>query len=331
MTLIQLRYLAAIVDAGLNISAAARQVHASQPGLSKQIKQLEEELGFQLFRRRGKSIEALTASGSEILTSARLILSEAANIQSLSAGRREELGGELRIATTYTQARFVLPAALAQLRARFPDLRLHLAPVSEREALERLDQSAADIAIVSGGGAPATAHLAVPIYRWNLVGLRRPHRPTLRSGRAITLAGLAATPLVTYESALEPASSFARAFRDAGLEFQLACTARDADLIKTYVRAGLGVGVLAEMAVTSDDADLERLDLRGLFPTRTTWVVMKNDRLLRGRMIELVAELAPHLDRRDLIEAFDSTPQPWPQPPPWEDLRPAVRRSAVAT
>ena len=320
MTLVQLRYLAAIVDAGLNITAAARQVHATQPGLSKQIKQMEGELGFQLFHRRGKSLEGLTAAGGEVLTSARLILSETANIHALAASHRQDVSGELRIATTHTQARFVLPPAITRIRRRFPDIRLHLAPSGEGEALERLDQDAADLAILSGGEQLPTGHLAVPIYRWDLVGLRRPGPPFPGAERSVSLRALAGVPLVTYESALEPASSFARAFSDAGLDFQLACTARDSDLIKTYVRAGLGLGVLAEMAVTSDDADLERLDLHTLFPTRTTWVVLRRDRVLRGHLIELLGELAPHLERRDLLRAFDGAAPAWPEAPRWRDL-----------
>ena len=145
MTLTQLRYLVAIVDAGLNITTAARRVNATQPGLSKQLKQIEEELGFLLFIRRGKSLEGLSAAGAQVVERARVILAEAANIRTLAANLRQEAGGDLRIATTHTQARFVLPPALAAFKKRFPEVRLHLEPLTEREALERLDHDRADV------------------------------------------------------------------------------------------------------------------------------------------------------------------------------------------
>ena len=331
MTLIQLRHLVAIVDAGFNITVAARQANATQPGLSKQIRQMEDEFGLPLFLRRGKSLEGLTAAGAQVVERARLILAEAANIRALAANHRQEAGGELRIATTYTQARFVLPPAIAGLRRRFPGVGVRLAPSSGREALERVEQGAADLAIVSSPDRPDTANLALALYRWDLVGLHRPEAPPLQIGRSLSLATLATLPLVTYESALEPDASFTRAFAEAGLKPLLACTARDSDLIKTYVRAGLGLGVLAEMAVTPEDSDLKRLSLGALFPVRTTWVVLRRERVQRNPVLELLGELAPHLERRDLRRAFDEAghEKTWGAPPRWRDLYPALSERAA--
>jgi len=318
MTLIQLRYLGAIVDAGLNISLAARQVHATQPGISKQLKQMEDELGFQLFVRRGKSLEGLTPAGEQVLERARVIIAEAANIRTLAANHRREAQGELRIATTHTQARFVLPSALAAVKARFPQVGLHLAPTGEREAVDRIEQDGADIAIVSAVERPATNDLVIPLYRWRLVGLAPAGHP-LASGEAPSLADLARHPLVTYESALRPDSSFARAFAAAGLQARLAFTSRDSDLIKTFVASGMGVGLLAQMALGEGDDALEAFDLGGLFPQRTAWAVLRRDRIVRDHVLEFLRALAPHLDRADLRRACDGGAEPpaWPLPPEW--------------
>ncbi len=321
MTLLQLRYLVAIVDAGLNISTAARRLQATQPSLSKQLRQIEDELGFQVFLRRGKSLDALTAAGAPIIERARVILTEAANIEALAANVRQGDWGELRIATTHTQARFVLPPTLAAVKNRFPDLVLKLMLSGEAEALALIEQDGADIAIFSRPERPATEDLVLPLYRWDLIAAgRRGSAPPLTGDLA--LEDLAQTPLVTYDSALEPQASFARAFAAAGLTPTLACTARDADLIKTYVRAGLGLGVLAEMAATEEDADMAWARLDGL-PTQTAWAVLRRDRVLRNPVLELLDDLAPHLGREALRGALDVPPreQSWPEPPRWASLR----------
>lgn len=323
MTLTQLRYLVAIVDSGLNITTAARRVNATQPGLSKQLKQIEEELGFLLFIRRGKSLEGLSAAGAQVVERARVILAEAANIRALAANLRQEPCGDLRIATTHTQARFVLPPALAAFKARFPEVRLHLEPLAEREALDRLDQDRADVAIVSDPERPQTAHLALPIYRWRLLALAGPGHRLAADSRPLDLARLAEAPLVTYEAALQPSAAFARAFALEGLTPKVACTARDSDLIKTYVRAGLGVGVLAEMAVGPEDADLQRLDLGDLFPVQTAWLVLRRDRTLRNVVLGLAAQIAPGLGLGERSRGLDleTLDGGAPSPPLW----PAVR------
>jgi LysR family cys regulon transcriptional activator len=266
MTLIQLRYLVAIVDAGLNISLAAQHTHSTQPGLSKQLGQIEDELGFKVFVRRGKRLEALTEPGREVIARAKIILAETANISALAANRRQDAKGALRIATTATQARFVLPEALAAMRTSYPDVALHIAAVGAREALEQIEQGLGDVAIVSGATPPRTSHLVLPLYRWELVGLALPHHPLAgRSG--LTLADLASTTLMTYDSALAADSAYARAFAQPGLTATpLAATARDSEIIKSLVRSGAGVGLLAEMAWTADDHDLV-----GLANPAATW------------------------------------------------------------
>jgi LysR family cys regulon transcriptional activator len=328
MTLIQLRYLVAIVDAGLNISLAAQHAHSTQPGLSKQLGQIEDELGFKVFIRKGKRLEALTEPGREVIDRAKIILAETASIRALAASRRQEAHGGLRIATTATQERFVLPDVLAALRAQHPAVALHVAAVGEREALEQVGQDLADIAIVSGVEAPRSSHLILPLYRWRLIGLARPEHP-LAGLPAVTLSQLATATLMTYDSALAADGSYARAFAQQGLAAApLAATARDSEIIKSLVRSGAGVGLLAEMAWTPDDRDLARLNVGHLFETHTTWAVLPRDRVLRRPALDFITALAPHLDRGALRAAFDAGREPvWPQAPLWRDLH---ARSAAA-
>jgi DNA-binding transcriptional LysR family regulator len=325
MTLTQLRYLAAIADSGLNITLAAERVHATQPGLSKQLKQLEEELGFLLFVRRGRSLETITAAGERVLAHARRMLDEAANIRAYAANERGEHAGRLVLATTHTQARHVLPWAIAEIKRAFPQVSVHLQPVGDGEVLQQLARGAADFAVISTSGETPNGGLAVPLYRWRRVVLvpRRHRFATL--GRAPTLADLAAEPLVSYESSTRPDSSFRRAFAQAGLEPTLAMTARDADLIKTYVRAGLGVGLLAEMAVEHDHDDGLVALPAPAFPECVAWAVLPRERVLRDYALELLKAMAPQLDRRDLRRVLEGNAEPrWPTPPTWPELSQAI-------
>jgi DNA-binding transcriptional LysR family regulator len=331
MTLVQLRYLVAIVDAGLNISVAAQNANSTQPGLSKQLGQIEEELGFKVFTRRGKRLETLTDAGREVIDRAKVILAETASIQALAASRRKEARGELRIATTLTQARYVLPETLAVLRAKFPEVTLHIAAFGEAEALERVDQDVADLAIVSSAEAPRTPHLAIPLYRWDLIGVVHPEHPLASQTAPIALQDLAAHPLMTYESSRSGDSAFARVFADSGLEPVLAATTRDSEIIKSLARSGAGIGVVAEMGWTPADSGLARLAIAPLFESRTAWAVMPHDRILHNHVLEFMTTIAPHLDRRDLRAAFDRPQEVvWPEAPLWRLLHGPASRPLAA-
>lgn len=315
MTLTQLRYLVAIADAGLNITLAAERVHATQPGLSKQLKQLEDELGFLLFARKGRSLEAITPGGVQILEHARRILGEAGNIRAYAANQRGDGHGRLELVTTHTQARYVLPNAIAALRRTYPDVSFHLSPEGEGDVLDRLVRGEADFALVSTTGSAPQAGLAVPLYRWRRVVLV-PAAHELQG--ETTMASLAKHPLVSYESSSRQDSSLRRAFASAGLEPNFVLTAREADLIKTYVRAGLGVGLLAEMALGSNDSDLRVLPAPSAVPECIAWAVLPRERVLRDYALDLVVALAPQLDRRDLRRALEGNIEPnWPEPPRW--------------
>lgn len=326
MTLTQLRYLVAIADSGLNITLAADKVHATQPGLSKQLKQLEDELGFLLFQRKGRSLEAITPAGQDVLAHARRVLAEAGNIRAYAANERGEKHGRLTLVTTHTQARFVLPPAIAALARKFPDVSIHLQPASEGEVLNALAQGQADFAVVSTAGEIPLGGLAVPLYRWRRQVLVPVAHPLASLQRAPTLIELADLPLISYESTNKPESSLRRAFAEAGHEPQIAMTARDADLIKTYVRAGLGVGLLAEMAVSArDDSDLRALPAPAAIPECTSWAVLPRERVLRDYALELLLALAPQLDRADLKRAVAGHDTPvWPVAPTWVELSQAI-------
>jgi LysR family transcriptional regulator, cys regulon transcriptional activator len=319
MTLTQLRYLVAIADAGLNITLAAERVHATQPGLSKQLKQLEEELGFLLFARRGRSLSAITPGGAQVLERARTIIAEADNILALAANQRQSAQGELVVVTTHTQARFVLPRALAEVVQRYPEVSVQLQPVGDSDVLELLAGGHADIALLSTAGQTPAGDVAVPLFRWRRRVLVPNAHPLAQAGRAPSLADLAGYPLVSYESSLRPDSSLRRAFETEGLTPQLALTARDADLIKTYVRAGLGVGLLAEMALLPEDAaELTALPAPAPIPECIAWAVLPRERVLRDYSYELLRQLAPQIDRRDLKHALEFGEEiAWPAPPAW--------------
>lgn len=321
MTLNQLRYLVAIADAGLNITLAADRVHATQPGLSRQIKQLEDELGFLLFIRKGRSLAALTQAGEQVLVHARRMLEEAGNIRVLAANQRGERKGRLTLVTTHTQARHVLPAAIAATRREFPAVSIRLQPSDESEILTRLARGGDELAVISTSGAVPGAGIAVPLFRWRRVVLVPSQHALARRRRPVSLRELSALPLVSYESSRRPESSLRRAFDAAGLPMQLAMTAHDADLIKTYVRTGLGVGILAEMAVSADDADLRVLAAPQALPECITWAVLPRGRVLRDFTLRLLHELAPQIDPIDIRRAVAGNAEPaWPAPPAWTGL-----------
>ncbi|MFT4257164.1 MAG: LysR family transcriptional regulator [Pseudoxanthomonas sp.] len=321
MTLTQLRYLIAIADADLNITLAAARVHATQPGLSKQLKQLEDELGFLLFVRKGRSLESVTPAGGEVIARARAVLAEANNIRTYAANQRRESQGELVIATTHTQARFVLPPAIARIKLAYPQVGVHLQQAAESTALDLVSAGDADIAVVSSAGSVPQAGIAVPLFRWRRLVLA-PRGHAFDAGDAVPgLAELAAQPLISYESSVRPESSLRRAFAGTGLEPNIALTALDADLIKTYVRAGLGVGLLAEMAVSAADTDLRAWPAPRQIEECIAWAVLPRERVLRDYALDLVVAIAPQIDKRDLRRVMDGNAEAkWPEPPSWEAL-----------
>lgn len=307
MKLHQLRYLAAIAQTGLNITAAAEKLHTSQPGVSKQIKLLEDELGFQIFARDGRTLTHVTPAGEQVIERALRILREVQSIRGLSEEWRDEARGSLSLGTTHTQARYVLPAVLKAFRERYPHIRLHLHQGTSEQIAEMAELDRIDFAINTGSRDLFQDMVLLPCYQWH----RRvvvPQGHALADGNKLTLKALAEHPIVTYVFGFTGPSSLQDIFARAGLTPDVALTARDADVIKTYVRLGLGVGIVANMAVEAEqDADLVSIDASHLFPAHTTWVGFRRDMLLRKYMYEFLQLFAPHLTRRLVDRAQGAT------------------------
>lgn len=299
MKLQQLRYLLAIVDNGLNITAAAEKLFTSQPGVSKQLKLLEEELGLQLFLRRGKSLGGITAAGEQVVERARLIVRETENIRSLAASYYHEEEGNLSIATTHTQARYVLPEVVAAFRNRYPHVNLKIHQGTSEQIADMVGTGSLDFAIATGAHELFGNLLRVPGYHWDRKIIVPADHELVTLGRNITLADLARFPLVTYVFSFGGQSSLKSAFAQQGLEPDVVFTARDADVIRTYVRMGLGVGIVADMA-DDDDEDIVVIPAAGLFPRSTTWIGYRKDLTLRRYMLDFIRLFAPHISADQL-------------------------------
>jgi LysR family cys regulon transcriptional activator len=294
--------LAAVTQSGLNITAAAQKLHTSQPGVSKQIKLLEDELGFQIFVREGRNLTRITPAGQQVIDRALRILQEAQSIRDLSTELRDEGRGSLSIGTTHTQARYVLPDVIREFRNRYPNVRLNLHQGTSEQIAEMVNNDRIDCAIATGSEHLFDGLTLLPCYRWHRTVIVPRDHPLSSAGR-LTLKALAVYPLVTYTFSFSGPSSLHEAFAKAGLTPNVAITARDADVIKTYVRLGLGVGIVAHMAIDEDDGDLKAIDSSHLFAAHTTWIGFRRGTLLRKYMYEFAQLLAPHLDRRLLERA----------------------------
>jgi LysR family transcriptional regulator, cys regulon transcriptional activator len=298
MKLQQLRYLAAIVENDLNITAAAQRLHTSQPGVSKQLKQLEDELGFPVFLRQGRTLTRVTPAGRRVIELTQKILKEVQGIRRLAEEQRGDEQGSLAIGTTHTQARYVLPAVIRKFRERFPQVELHLHQGTSEQIADMAARDRIDFAINTGSQELFDNLVLLPCYRWH----RRivvPHGHPLATEPKVTVETLGNYPIVTYVFGFTGPASLQQVFARAGVTPQVALTARDADVIKTYVRLGLGVGIIASMAVNPrEDADLVSIDASHLFPAHSTWAGFHRGALLRGYMYEFLQSLAPHLTRR---------------------------------
>lgn len=306
MKLQQLRYLSAIVQNGLNITAAATKLRTSQPALSKQVRLLEQELGFDIFVRSGRTLTDITPPGRQVVAHATRMLREAQNIKSIASGIKDQGSGTLSIGTTHTQARYVLPRVIERFRSTYPRIQLHLHQGTSEQIAELAKLQHIDFAIATGSRELFPQLVLLPCYQWYrriIVPIGHP----LASIPRPTLAQLAEYPIITYVFSFTGPSSLQEQFQKAGLNLDVALTARDADVIKTYVRLNLGVGVVADMAVNSrDDPDLASIDASHLFPVHTTWIGFQRGTLLRRHMYDFIELLAPHLNRR-LVELASDT------------------------
>ncbi|MBB1087222.1 LysR family transcriptional regulator [Lysobacter sp. SG-8] len=320
MTLKELRCLLAIVEAELNISAAAETMHASQPSLSRHLKLLEDELGFQVLARRGRSIAGITPAGQEVIRLARRIVNDVGNIRAYAANVRGEGAGELNLTMPQTYARHLLPPVLAILTKRYPQLDVRIHHLGEGEPTERLEDSRADMILLSTAGDRVPAGISLPLFSWKRVVMVPRVHPLASLDRPVTLVELARHALVTYDASRRPDSSLRRVLGQAGLRARFACSAQDADLIKVYVRAGLGVGLVGELAV--EDADREEfavLEVESSLPECVAWALVPSGRVLRDYTVDLIRLLAPQLPADDIRRAIDGSARPlWPPPRAWD-------------
>ena len=310
MNLQQLRYLCATVDHGLNVSEAALALHTSQPGISKQIRQLEDELGIRVFVRQGKRLASLTPAGEAVVATARRALREIGNLKRVGAEFRSEDEGTLAIATTHTQARYVLPPVLRDFVAHWPKVKLELHQGNPVQVAEATIRGAADVGIATEAISHYAELATLPCYQWNRCVLV-PHGHPLAEANPLTLAAIARYPIVTYDFTFTGRSQINAAFDAEGLAPNVVLTALDSDVIKTYVEMGLGVGIIAQMAWDpARDAHLRKLEAAHLFPPSTTKIALRRGVLLRGFVYDFIARFAPALDRATVDAAIAAPPDP---------------------
>jgi len=306
MKLHQLRCICEVADHQLNVTDAAAAMYTSQPGVSKQIRLLESELGVPIFAREGKRLTAITEPGGEILRAARRMLREAENIGRIGADFSDETQGTLTLATTHTQARYVLPPVIQQFRQRFPAVNLQLRQGNPTQICDMTLRGEADIVIATEAVSASAGLVALPCYRWHHCVVLLPDHPLLTKDKPLTLQDLAEHPIVTYDFAFAGRSQLNDAFQSAGLKPQIALTALDADVIKTYVELGLGIGLLADVAFEKHrDTGLRRIDIKHLFPASATWVGIRRGSYLRRFIFDFVELFAPHLSRATLRAALN--------------------------
>lgn len=303
MKLQQLRYLIAIVRSHLNISAAAETLYTSQPGISKQLRLLEEELGVELFSRNGKHLTEVTPVGRQIIAKAENILREVNNIQILAEEYRDDRRGSLSMATTHTQARYALPSVIKAFRERYPAVTLQVHQGSPAQIAELVQSGEVDFAIATEAVELFENLIMMPCYIWErcvLVPVGHPLTVVDRLG----LSDVARYPLVTYVFGFTGRSQLDEAFRSAQLRPDVVFTATDADVIKTYVRLGMGVGIVARMAYDPlYDQDLVRLDAGHLFAVNLTRIGFRRGTFLRCYMYDFIQLFAPHLTRERVRRA----------------------------
>jgi len=297
MKLQQLRYLSEVSRHGLNLSVAAAALYTSQPGISKQIKLLEEELGIEILVRNGKRVVDVTAPGRAILEIVERILKDTENLKQVAREYSEEGRGALAVATTHTQARYALPTVIQRFIQRYPKVRLSLREGSPQQIAELMESGAADIAIITEAYDAYRDLVMLPCSQWNRCVIT-PLRHPLLAERSLTLEAIARHPVVTYDFAFIGDSPIRRAFDARGIKPEVALTAVDADVIKAYVELGMGVGILAKMAFDpARDFGLRLIDASHLFEPSTTHIGIRRHTWLRSYVYDFIEMFAPHLNR----------------------------------
>lgn len=297
MKLHQLRYLHEVVRQGLNITSAAEALFTSQPGISKQIQLFEEELGLQVFHRNGKRLTSVTEPGSQILALATKVIRDIDNIKRVGEEFSDVDAGTLTIATTHTQARYKLPSSVKAFMTKYPKVKLNIHQGNPSQVAEQVANGDADIGIATEYISDNEDLLCLPCYHWNRCVVVPHGHPLLTEG-VLTLEMLATYPLITYDFGFTGGTLVSNTFSEAGLTPNVVLTAIDADVIKTYVTLGLGVGLLANMAYDAErDSHLAMIDVSHLFADSTTYLGVRKDVFLRGYMYGFIELIAPNFDR----------------------------------
>src|SRR5260221_9787038 len=300
MNLQQLRYVSEVAKRNLNVSEAAQALHTSQPGVSKQIRGLEEELGTEIFQRQGRRFTGLTDAGREIVTAVDRILAEISNLKAVGDEFAHHAKGSLAVGVTHTQARYALPPAVTAFKKAFPDVKLKLLQGNPHQLAKMVLGGEADLAIATEALTEYPELVTLPCYRWHHCVVV-PKRHALAKAQPLTLEAIAAYPIVTYDSTFAGRTAVDRSFAARGLAPEIALTALDSDVIKSYVALGLGVGIISARAFRAGkDQGLVALDCEHLFPAQTTRLAYKRGAYLRNYTVEFIRLFAPHVRGTDL-------------------------------
>lgn len=295
MKLQQLRYICEVARHDLNVSATAQSLYTSQPGISKQIRLLEDELGVEVFARSGKHLTRVTPAGQAIIGVASEILQKVDGIRQLAQEFNDESKGSLTIATTHTQARYALPPAISEFIKEYPDVSLHMHQGTPVQVSEQAVSGEADFAIATEALQQFSDLVMMPCYSWNRAVVVPKDHPLTQVSK-LTLEDVAAWPIVTYVFGFTGRSKLDDAFVQHGLSPKVVFTAVDSDVIKEYVRLNLGVGIIAAMAYEADkDSDLVALDASHLFEPSVTKIGFRKGAFLRQYMYDFIHLFAPHL------------------------------------
>lgn len=304
MKLQQLRYIWEVAHHDLNVSATAQSLYTSQPGISKQIRLLEDELGVEIFSRSGKHLTRVTPAGEAILKTAGEVLRKVESIKQVAQEFCDEQKGSLSIATTHTQARYALPKTIASFIEQYPEVALHMHQGTPMQISELAADGTVDFAIATEALELFSDLIMMPCYKWNRAIIVPKDHPLAQKSQ-LTLEDVAAYPIVTYVFGFTGRSKLDEAFIDKGLAPKVVFTAADADVIKTYVRLGLGIGIVAKMAYNPElDTDLVALDASHLFEPSITKIGFRRGTFLRGFMYQFIQQFAPHLTKELVEQAY---------------------------
>jgi len=305
MKLQQLRYLCEVANQDLNLSRAAKKLHTSQPGISKQIQLLEDELGVEIFIRNGKRMVSITPPGQNIVEIAGKILREANNLKWVGQEFTNKDVGSLTVATTHTQARYALPPTIRQFTTRYPKVKLTIRQGNPTQISQLVTSGEADVAIATEAIEFFHELVMLPCYQWNRCIITPPEHPLL-SLRKISLEAIVKYPIITYDFAFTGRSKINQAFEARGLVPNVVLTALDADVIKTYVELGLGIGIVAQMAFDPNrDKHLRSIDAGHLFESSTTRIGIRKNSYLRSYILDFIQMFSPQLNRITVKKAMD--------------------------